>query len=318
MNSFWVARRRAMNRARTVARRYVPAGVRSFVRGAGRSSLRGIEIVLTGAAATILKVLPDGVSVGLRERLALERPLDYEPSVIALRVTSRVEKDVRLRSCEKEPETIDWIHQSLKAGDVLFDIGANVGAYSLVAARSTRGQATVYAFEPGSATFSSLVENIFINACEDAVIPFQVALGSRTALVGFEYGTLEAGGASHGGLGGPAANVRAPRTQLVPAYRLDDFVELMHLKSPTHLKIDVDGGELAVLEGAAAALKSPALEWVLVEVTVTEHGASAVRRLLEQEGFVLVGDYAHAGSSTHNWIFRRQPTPAARVMPSGT
>jgi hypothetical protein len=62
------------------------------------------------------------------------RRLDYDRADIYLRVTSKAET-FRVKACAKEPFTIDWIHAHLAAGDVLYDIGANVGAYSLVAAK---------------------------------------------------------------------------------------------------------------------------------------------------------------------------------------
>ena len=306
MNAFWVTRRRFRKRVAAILRRHVSPRYWSRARDIGRSSFRAIETVLATVVAWVVKVLPDGVSIALREKLTLQRPLDYEEAVIALRVTSRTEKDMRLRSCEKEPETVDWIQQTLKPGDVLYDIGANVGAYSLVAARWTRGQATVYAFEPGYATFPNLVENIFINHCEDVVIPFPVALGARTTLTGFQYGTLEPGGATHGGIMDARGGSGGIRTQTLASYRLDDFVSLLQLRSPTHMKIDVDGSELKLLQGAATTLRSASMAWVLVEVDVTGKEAGAVKALLEECGFSLAGDHEHQGGMTHNWIFRRK------------
>jgi FkbM family methyltransferase len=304
VTTLWRVRRRYWKRVKATLRRYVPPHYRSLVHSVGRSCLWRIDVLVATVNAWALKILPDGVSIALREKLTLQRPLDYEQAEIALRITSRTEKDVRLRSCEKEPETVDWIQQTFQPGDVLYDIGANSGAYSLVAASWTGGQATVYAFEPGYTTFPNLVENIFINNCHEAVIPFQVALGARTALTGFDYSTLEPGGATHGGIMGARARPGHVRMQSVVCYRLDDFVSVLQLRSPTHLKIDVDGSELAVLQGAATTLKSSSVRWVLVEVDGTTREAPEVRELLEACGFTLAEDHAHQGGTTHNWIFR--------------
>ena len=297
-------------------RRRVPPKYWSLARDSARSGLRAIENALTTLMAGALKVLPSGVSLDLRERLALQRPLDYAPALIALRITSRLERDLRLRSCEKEPETVEWIEQTFKPGDVLYDIGANVGAYALIAAQSTRGNATVYAFEPGYATFPNLVANIFLNRWSEAIIPFPVALGAKTALMEFHYATLDAGGAMHAGLADAGTTASTIRKQTLPSYRLDDFVELLRLQSPTHMKIDVDGGELRVLQGGARMLESPNLRWILIEIDTAGNHAQDIRNFLMGYGFNLKSDHAHAGGTTHNWIFTRQGlSPMASAVP---
>src|SRR5688572_2023380 len=65
----------------------------------------------------------------------------------------------------KEPDTIAWINR-MKPGDVLFDVGANMGQYSLLAAQ--RG-VRVHAFEPEAQNFALLVRNIIVNNLTDPV-----------------------------------------------------------------------------------------------------------------------------------------------------
>lgn len=295
---------------KAVLRRRVPPRYWALARRVARSGGRRCEAAVAGTVAQLLKAFTDGTSIDLREKLILERPLDYRRAGIMLRVTSRQEKDLRLRSCAKEPETVAWIEHTLHAGDVLYDVGANVGAYALVAAQWTRGRATIYAFEPGYATFPNLVANVFLNRCEDAVIPLAVALGAETALAQFGYATLEAGGANHGGISPRQASTPAVRMQTVPTYRLDDLVEWLHLKPPSHLKIDVDGAELSVLSGTVRLLTSPTLRWIMVEVDGAGRQAQAIETLLATHGFSLEGDHPHAGGVTHNRLFRRTGLPA--------
>lgn len=270
-------------------------------------SVRTVGDPLSVAAGSLLnallRVFPDGVLIALRERLALRRPLDYRRASVWLRVTSQFERRVRLRSCEKEPETVAWIEDTFHAGDVLYDVGANVGAYALIAAKHTEPSATVYAFEPGHRTFANLVENITLNGLDGRILPFQVALGDRTGLVTFNYSTVEAGAARHPGMR-QTAGAASAASQVVLGYRLDAFAREFGLRPATHLKIDVDGGELAVLHGAGDFLRSPALRTVLVEADTTSSQPKEIGEVLREAGFRIAASTLH-GSEVLNLIYVR-------------
>ena len=60
--------------------------------------------------------------------------MDYKTEDIFIHVDSLREYASRINSAKGEPGTINWIEKNIKQGEVLFDIGANVGAYSLIAA----------------------------------------------------------------------------------------------------------------------------------------------------------------------------------------
>jgi hypothetical protein len=68
-------------------------------------------------------------------------------------------------------------------------------------------------------------------------------------------------------------------------FRLDELIEQFGLPLPNHIKLDVDGGELAVLEGAERALSSPALRSLLVEVSVSL--ADTITDVLAKQGLAL-------------------------------
>lgn len=259
--------------------------------------------IVSAIVALPFKLLPDKILLELRKRLTLWRYLDYDRDRITMCATTRRELKTRLRSCAREPETVAWIHQTIKPGDVLYDIGANVGAYSLVTASWTKEQATVYAFEPGCFTFPSLVENIFVNKFEQCVIPFQVALSDQTTLASFSYSTVDAGGAQHSGVRDVKGPMPTVRKQALLSFRLDDFIQMFGLRLPTHMKIDVDGSELEVLRGAKGTLGSTCLRWILVEVDKRESNLHTIRTLLEEHDFRLECDHQHR--AVHNWIFRR-------------
>jgi len=201
------------------------------------------------------------------EQIKPER-LDYPRADIYLRVLSNTERQC-LSSCAKEPFTITWIEERIQADDVFYDIGANVGVYSLVAAKKPGGGARVYAFEPGYTNVASLCANVVINDVGDRVTPLPLALSDCTGVTSFALRAREPGAARHAPGDRPSDEGPALYRQPVLAYRLDDAVAQLGLPLPNHIKLDVDGGEMAVLEGAAATLASPELRSVLVEVSAS-------------------------------------------------
>lgn len=176
--------------------------------------------------------------------------LDYEGAEIRLAASTKLARK-RRTAATKEPFTVEWI-ESLPPGEVLHDVGANVGAYSLIAARRPQGPLRVVAFEPGYATFAALCTNIVANDTADLITPLPVTLGESTRLATFSYTDLSAGAASHGG--GIPAQAPVAYEQPVLMYALDDLMSGFQLPACQHLKIDVDGAELAVMRGATGLL----------------------------------------------------------------
>ena len=103
--------------------------------------------------------------------------MDYEGAEILLR-RSAPKIELRLRSVAKEPWTVKWIETFLP-GDVFYDVGANVGAYSLLAAKANDGAVPVVAFEPSAPTYHDLCVNIALNGCDEIVTPLPIRSGRR-------------------------------------------------------------------------------------------------------------------------------------------
>jgi FkbM family methyltransferase len=232
---------------------------------------------------TVIDSIPADAFIALH---AATRPrkLDYERADIYMRVTTKGE-EFRLRACAKEPFTIEWIHSRIGAGEVLYDIGANVGAYSLVAAKKPEGGARVFSFEPSYASIASLCGNIILNDLGGQVTPMPVALSDRSAMNVFSLRDLEPGAARHALGSADTEDGPALYQQPVMTFRLDDLVEWFGLPRPNHIKLDVDGGELAVLEGASRTLSSPTLHSMLIEVSTSL--STAVTEVLERHGLRL-------------------------------
>jgi len=214
--------------------------------------------------------------------------LDYEHADIYLRVTNKTEM-FRVKACAKEPFTIDWIHNRVGKGDVMFDIGANVGAYSMVAAKRRGGGARVYAFEPSYVNVATLSANIALNDLGGQVTPIPVALSSSTGMNVLNLRDLESGSARHGLGDQMPDDGHVAFRQPVMTFRLDDLIEHFDVPAPNHIKMDVDGGELDVIAGASRTLSCTTLRSMLVEVAVDE--SSEVTQAIERHGLRLVSRF---------------------------
>jgi FkbM family methyltransferase len=215
-------------------------------------------------------------------------------TTLTLRATSPIEAHRAATLLTKEPETIAWLDREFREGDVLYDVGANVGVYSLYPASRTRGR--VYAFEPVPATYAHLWQNVLDNRLADRVFPLPLALSSRSGTGSLALSDLAAGAAFHGRAvpaTGPVATV--PTVER----RMDD----LDLEPPTLLKIDVDGFELEVLDGAAATLASETLRSVLVEAE--NDLADGVDERLVRAGFELAERGPHKANATNCIYVRR-------------
>lgn len=233
------------------------AAARSVLGDARWANVSAVKRTLTDRLAVkpfarAFELLPRAQAVRILEAVRLIGSLDYPASAIQMELVSEYQLS-RLKSCLKEPETITWIERTVRPGDVLYDVGANVGAYSLVTHAATCGRAQVYAFEPSFSTFSALCRNLQLNRCGAAVLPLQIALSDRTGLLPFNYSSVRVGAALHS-VGEPLDLHGRPfepeLVQMVLSYRLDDLVSELALAPPTNVKVDVDGAEQAVLRGA--------------------------------------------------------------------
>lgn len=251
------------------------------------------------------------VTRSLSRALAPVRTCRVRGLEIRLGVGSEVEQFRAESYADKEPETLDWLDQNLRDGDVFVDVGANIGLYSLYAAKRTAAS-VIYAVEPESQNFARLCRNIALNGLTN-VIPCNIALSDREGLSLLYVSNLESGSALHGLDGWSPyriADTDCPLRQGTIALTLDRLIETYGMPLPSMLKIDVDGIEEKILAGAAEALASSTLRTVLVEVTVgCEASSSWPERLLGRFGFELVrkSDWTAElhGLRSQNHVFSR-------------
>ena len=208
----------------------------------------------------------------------------------------------RLHSCKKEPETIKWLDGQLRKDDILFDVGANVGAYSLYAARVIGVK--VYSFEPSPSTFRLLLENIHLNKLSEKIIPFNIPLSSSSEMKIFKYSSLDSGSASHAGLE-ESETPQATINQPVLTVTLDDLISRYQIEQPNHIKIDVDGHELDILKGAMQVLQNPTLKSVQIELTKKDHNYNTIVDLLLGLRFKIDRVNQHPNSSVTDIVFTK-------------
>lgn len=152
-----------------------------------------------------------------------------------------------------EPEDMALVLHLLRPGDVFFDVGANVGTYSLLAAAA--GASEVHGFEPSTETGEKFLRNVRLNGLQDVINLHAVALGAQTGEARFTRG---ADARNHV----VAIGESIDDDVAVPVQKLDHFYTGGR---PSFIKLDVEGFEIAVLEGARVALGDPQLIGLLVE-----------------------------------------------------
>ena len=207
-----------------------------------------------------------------------EAPTDNKEIEIPIRSTTYEGKELRYRTPNsltewrvdslflEEPDTVRWL-SCMKEGEVLIDIGANVGMYSTLAAvgRNVR----VYAFEPESQNHSLLNQNIYLNEVSDKVTAYCVALSDTSGLSMLYLGHMDAGGAFHSSGEALDFNLEPLHTPFVQGcvlMTLDQLVEQGTVPVPAHIKLDVDGFEYKVVNGMMNTIRNPAVKSVAIEL----------------------------------------------------
>ena len=190
-------------------------------------------------------------------------------------------------------DTNKWIAQFAE-NDVFYDVGANIGLYSIMAAKFMKVR--TYAVEIDLMNARILYENISMNNCQEkvTVLPFGLDSHSRQEILFLK--TMSYGDALH--------NLRQPNAMVidpgeiqvnVPVFRLDDVIKILGLPSPTKIKIDVDGVDLDVLKGSTEALKTTTS--LVIEYMPNSDTKNKIHNFLLSHGFTF--DFDSTGE--HTW-----------------
>ena len=207
---------------------------------------------------------------------------DVKPLPFNMVVRDKVEMWRAADFWPKEPETILWL-QSFEHNSVFWDIGANIGVFSLYAAYTG---CNVFAFEPDMQNISRLNDNTWQNKDLAFVLPqntFKYAISDFDGKSTF-YVPKSGPGRSGGQIG---AARHENGQEFIPAesyevetYKIDTLAERFGI--PNHIKIDVDGIEWRILQGGSATLAHQDVKSVLVEVN-KNHGE--IETFMTDRGF---------------------------------
>ena len=186
----------------------------------------------------------------------------------------------------KEPETLEWI-DSFPDNSILWDIGANVGLYSIYAAKAKN--CNVVAFEPSVFNLELLARNIFLNNLNKQIIIFPLPLTSKLGPNKMSLTTMEWGGAlssfgeNYGWDGKPINDIFTFNTF---GFSMDQAISIMKLPQPDYIKMDVDGIEHIILAGGKTILKN--IKSILVEINDNfDVQSKKSKYYLENAGLVL-------------------------------
>ena len=242
-----------------------------------------------------LQGLPEGVRARLQGELTqtlLERTIsvDTPRGRVAFVALNRTSAGRAVKMLTKQPATIEWIDGFLP-NSVFWDIGANVGVYSLYAA--LRLDTRVVAFEPAAVNYFMLAANCEVNHFEDRVQCVLAGLG-RTKTIGSLAASQFAGAASFGFCDKKKQVFQGRQAAIMLS--IDQLVAEFALPCPNYLKIDVPGLTDDILAGGERTLASADVREVHVEASESSSTGRRIIEALTRSGLVLHRSAAHGSS----------------------
>jgi FkbM family methyltransferase len=172
----------------------------------------------------------------------------------------------------RDHDVLDFkaIAKLVNPGDVAFDVGANVGHYSVMLSRICGPSGRVWSFEPVPETYWQLRETLTLNRCEN-VTPVQIAICEKIGLV--EMNLFEPEFSEWNTRGKPSMitaqgeRISPTRTRSLPCQTLDNFCQAAHIDRINFLKVDVEGFEQLVFAGAHILLEERRVDYICFEIS---------------------------------------------------
>lgn len=210
---------------------------------------------------------------------------------------------------EKEPETIRWIDSfdRFKKEIVFWDIGANVGLYSIYAA-SKFSNIKIIAFEPSYGNLKILGRNISINKLYDKISIMPLPLQNKISNNVFFLENFYEGSAYNSILKKKNKLKFNQNILKTFSFSLDTIQKCYNLKYPKYIKIDVDGLENDILSGSSNILKYKYLKGILIEID--KKNKNRILKLMKKNNFKLDSinlnkKFSSGNEESKNYIFKR-------------
>lgn len=212
----------------------------------------------------------------------------------------------RVHELRGEEKLLDQLLSLTQEGDIFWDVGANIGIYSLLLSSAVGKQGTVYSFEPEPQSCTWLNQNRALNRAKNIQI-MPMALGATETEITL-FPAKRAGMGIHKLFDDGQVQSQGVQVPLIPG---DILIERGRAHPPTLLKIDVEGYEMSVLQGLAAALKSSTCRLLALEVHPQElahfqYQVSDVRTFITQQGFTIEHE-SHRDGQLH-WLCMKETT----------
>jgi FkbM family methyltransferase len=215
---------------------------------------------------------------------------------------------------DKEPELIEWIDK-MDDDDILWDVGANVGIYSIYAGKKGL---KVFAFEPSALNTFFISKNIELNKLKENVFLIPLAVSDVNEFGYLNMSSTDVGGALNEfnakdlksvGEGNYKKDVIFKQGMF--SYSTDELIEKYGFEIPNYIKIDVDSIEDRIIYGADKTLSSPKVKGVYLELDETEDRTQKMIDFLAERGLILI-DKRHNAiyddsdfATLYNYIFAR-------------
>ena len=192
---------------------------------------------------------------------------------------------------------VQWIDEYFDVGDVLYEIGAGIGEYAIVA--SKRKAAIVIGFEPAYGAHKEFCDNLLLNRCEALVVPVPLALGARDGLAEIKYELGHPGETGYVLVEERSWKVRhrgpnKPYLQPACVMRLDSFVSRQQAPPPHHIHVTSGVNSTTVLDGARETLRLPSLKSACV--STAPECADAIAGIMTAAGFALTSRVDNAAN----------------------